>query len=113
MILVTIVIAMVTTFASAGCGQFTQRTHSPASSLRFTEKFLFGAATSAYQVEGAWQADGKGMSVLDFYTNKIGIAAGATGNVAIDQYHRYGEDIEHMRRYVSFLDCLVAHHAAG
>ena len=66
--------------------------------ILFPPDFQFGAATSAYQVEGAWQADGKGMSVLDFYTNQVGIAGGATGNIAIDQYRRFGEDIDHLRR---------------
>ncbi len=80
-----------------GCSLF-QRGSGPGTDLVFPEGFRFGAATSAYQVEGAWQEDGKGLSVLDFYTNEIGIAAGATGNVAIDHYHRYGEDIDHLRR---------------
>ena len=80
-----------------GCGVL-QRGSGSGTDLSFPESFHFGAATSAYQIEGAWQADGKGLSVLDFYTNEIGIAGGATGNVAIDHYHRYGEDIDHLRR---------------
>ena len=80
----------------AGCSLLQRE--APSNGLTFPDGFRFGAATSAYQVEGAWQEDGKGLSVLDFYTNEIGIAAGATGNVAIDHYHRYGEDIDHLRR---------------
>ena len=79
------------------CGLLQQESGSP-TDLEFPESFQFGAATSAYQTEGAWKEDGKGLSVLDFYTNEIGIAGGATGNVAIDHYHRYGGDIDHLRR---------------
>ncbi|MDX1741961.1 MAG: family 1 glycosylhydrolase, partial [Rhodothermales bacterium] len=59
----------------------------------FPDGFVWGTATSAYQVEGAYQEDGKGPSVWDTYTNQFGVAGGETGNVAIDQYHRYGEDV--------------------
>jgi beta-glucosidase len=91
-------IGIVAALLSVGCLRFVEGDHRSAHALTFPESFLFGAATSAYQVEGAWQDDGKGISVLDFYTNEVGIAGGATGNVAIDQYHRYGEDIESLRR---------------
>ena len=80
-----------------GCGVL-PRAQPDALGETFPDDFLLGAATAAYLVEGAWQEDGKGMSVWDFYTNQVGIAGGATGNVAIDQYHRYGEDIDHLRR---------------
>ena len=58
--------------------------------------FLWGAATAAYQVEGGWQADGKGLSVWDVYTNADRMAAGGeTANVALNMYDRaqYLEDI--------------------
>jgi beta-glucosidase len=61
--------------------------------ITFPEGFVWGVATSAYQVEGAYQEDGKGPSVWDTYTNKYNIANGETGNVAIDEYHRYKEDV--------------------
>src|SRR5262245_59865161 len=55
----------------------------------FPEGFLWGAATAAYQVEGGWQADGKGLSVWDVYTNVDRMAAGGeTGNVALNMYDR-------------------------
>jgi beta-glucosidase len=55
--------------------------------------FRFGAATSAYQVEGAWDADGKGPSIWDEFTSRPGVIRnGDTGRVAIDHYHRYAED---------------------
>ncbi|MYK41702.1 MAG: family 1 glycosylhydrolase [Gemmatimonadetes bacterium] len=86
-----LLLALILTFS--GCGRRT----APSIST-FPSDFVFGTATAAYQVEGAYQADGKGMSIWDLYTNQFGIAGGATGNVAIDQYHRYAEDIVHLER---------------
>jgi beta-glucosidase/6-phospho-beta-glucosidase/beta-galactosidase len=62
----------------------------------FPPGFLWGAATAAYQVEGGWQADGKGLSVWDVYTNTDRMAAGGeTANVALNMYDRaqYLQDI--------------------
>ena len=62
----------------------------------FPPGFLWGAATAAYQVEGGWQADGKGPSVWDVYTNTDRMAAGGeTANVALNMYDRaqYLDDI--------------------
>jgi beta-glucosidase len=60
--------------------------------------FLFGAATSAYQIEGAASEDGRGLSIWDVFARKPGaIADGSTGDVACDHYHRYSEDIALMR----------------
>jgi beta-glucosidase len=59
----------------------------------FPEDFVWGTATAAYQVEGAWNEDGKGRSVWDTYTNDLNLAGGETANVAIGQYHRYREDV--------------------
>ncbi|MFZ0211454.1 MAG: GH1 family beta-glucosidase [Candidatus Acidiferrales bacterium] len=64
----------------------------------FDEKFLWGAGMSAYQTEGAPREDGKGLSVWDEFAHKPGkIRDGQTGDVACDFYHRYAEDIGHMR----------------
>lgn len=57
----------------------------------FPESFLWGGSTSAYQVEGAWNVDGKGPSVIDMMNHPEG-TAGFT--VASDHYHRYKEDIK-------------------
>src|SRR4051812_10762470 len=60
---------------------------------RFPDGFRWGAATSAYQIEGAWNQDGKGASIWDTYTHRPGtIKNGDTGDVACDHYHRYRED---------------------
>ncbi|MGB6199120.1 MAG: GH1 family beta-glucosidase, partial [Candidatus Acidiferrales bacterium] len=58
----------------------------------------WGAATAAYQVEGAWNEDGKGESVWDRFAHTTGTVKGAfTGDVACDSYHRYHEDIALMK----------------
>jgi broad-specificity cellobiase (EC 3.2.1.21) len=63
----------------------------------FPPNFLWGAATAAYQIEGAWNEDGKGESIWDRFVRRPGaIANGDTGDVACDHYHRYKEDIDHM-----------------
>ncbi|KAM7266768.1 hypothetical protein ACFE04_008934 [Oxalis oulophora] len=56
----------------------------------FPDGFVFGTATSAYQVEGMADKDGRGPSIWDVYVNVPGhIAENATAEVAVDQYHRY------------------------
>jgi beta-glucosidase len=65
---------------------------------RFPPDFLWGAATSAYQVEGAPLADGAGPSIWHEFSHRPGaILHGHTGDVACDHYHRYPEDIALMR----------------
>lgn len=60
----------------------------------FPSGFLWGSASAAYQVEGAWDADGKGPSVWDVFTKQEGTTfKGSNGDVAVDHYHRYKEDI--------------------
>jgi beta-glucosidase len=56
--------------------------------------FEFGVATAAYQIEGAVHADGRGPSIWDTFSHTPGkVAAGDTGDVACDHYHRYPEDV--------------------
>ena len=62
--------------------------------MSFPDKFHWGAVTSAYQLEGAWDADGKGPSVWDMFTRRRGhVWGGQTGQVACDHYHRSKEDV--------------------
>jgi len=69
-----------------------------ASSLTFPPGFLWGAATSAYQIEGAAAQDGRGPSIWDTYARVPGAVLGAeTGDVACDHYHRWPEDLDLMR----------------
>lgn len=66
--------------------------------MSFRDDFVWGAAASSYQIEGAWQEDGKGKSVWDMLTHQPGrIFEDATGDVACDHYHRYKEDVALMR----------------
>ena len=68
-------------------------------SIRFPSNFMWGAATAAYQIEGAWNEDGKGESIWDRFSHTPGkISDGETGDVACDHYHRYPEDIALMRQ---------------
>lgn len=65
--------------------------------MKFANDFLFGAATAAYQVEGAWNQDGKGPSNWDEFSKVPGKTYnGTNGDVAVDHYNRYKEDIELM-----------------
>src|SRR6266478_192432 len=62
--------------------------------FQFPDEFIWGAATAAYQIEGAWAEDGKGESIWDRFVHTPGKVKGAaTGDVACDSYHRYKEDI--------------------
>lgn len=64
----------------------------------FPHSFAWGAATAAYQIEGAWNEDGKGPSVWDMMCHQPGrIWNGHTGDVACDHYHRWREDIALMK----------------
>lgn len=67
--------------------------------VRFPEGFLWGAATAAYQVEGAAWTDGRTDSIWDQFARVPGaVLHGDDGEVACDQYHRYREDVALMRR---------------
>lgn len=62
--------------------------------VSFPRDFLWGVATSAYQIEGAWNEDGKGPSIWDVFSHIPGKTAGnENGDVAADHYHRYRDDI--------------------
>jgi beta-glucosidase len=61
---------------------------------QFPSDFLWGAATASYQIEGAWNEDGKGESIWDRFSHTPGkVRGGYTGDVACDSYHRMLEDV--------------------
>ncbi len=70
-------------------------THSPT----LSNNFVWGASTAAYQIEGAWNEDGRGESIWDRFSHTPGrIENGDTGDVACDHYHRWRDDIALMQR---------------
>lgn len=61
--------------------------------------FIFGAATSAYQIEGAWNTDGKGLSIWDVFTHTPGtVHRSHNGNIACNTYHNFETDIGLMQQ---------------
>ncbi len=66
--------------------------------MEFPKDFRWGAATAAYQIEGAATEAGRGPSIWDTFSRTPGkVFAGHTGDVACDHYHRYPEDVALMR----------------
>ncbi|CAN5125468.1 GH1 family beta-glucosidase [soil metagenome] len=67
------------------------------SGLVFPPRFTFGSATAAYQVEGAWNEDGRGPSIWDTFAHTPGrIVDGSTGDIADDHYHLLDSDLDLM-----------------
>ena len=67
--------------------------------LNFPDGFVWGTATSSYQIEGAWNEDGKGESTWDRFTHIPGhVIDGSTGDEACDHYHRWPEDVALMKK---------------
>ena len=67
--------------------------------MSFKKDFLWGAATASYQIEGAWNEDGKGSNIWDDFSHIPGkVDFGATGDTACDHYHRYKEDVQLMKK---------------
>src|SRR5688500_15827095 len=66
---------------------------------QFPEGFVWGTATASYQIEGAVHEDGRGESIWDRFSRTPGKTAnGDTGDVAVDHYHRWREDIGLMQQ---------------
>ena len=67
---------------------------------KFPDGFLWGAATAAYQIEGAWNEDDKGPSIYDIITHAVpALFKNRTGDVACDSYHKYKEDVKIPKDY--------------
>ena len=67
-------------------------------SVRFPDGFLWGAATAAYQIEGAVHEDGRGPSIWDTFAHTPGATLrGDTGDLACDHYHRWPADLDLLR----------------
>ncbi|MGL4982972.1 MAG: GH1 family beta-glucosidase [Treponemataceae bacterium] len=67
--------------------------------MSFSKDFIWGAATAAYQIEGAYDVDGKTDSIWDTFSKKEGVIfEGHTGFTACDHYHRYKEDVQLMKQ---------------
>ncbi len=65
--------------------------------IRFPEGFRWGVAASAYQIEGGYDEDGRGLSIWDTFCRQPGkVERGETGDVAADHYHRWREDVQIM-----------------
>ncbi|MFI6455016.1 GH1 family beta-glucosidase [Streptosporangium amethystogenes] len=75
----------------------TQETQIQTPDLVFPTGFVWGAATSAYQIEGAVSADGRGTSIWDTFVKQPGrVVNGEHADVAIDHYNRYRDDVRLM-----------------
>ncbi|KAF5305137.1 hypothetical protein FQA39_LY09399 [Lamprigera yunnana] len=63
------------------------------------DNLIFGAVTSAYQIEGAWESDGKKENIWDFMTHNMPtkIEDGSTGDIACDSYNKIKEDVEMLK----------------
>lgn len=66
--------------------------------MGFSKDFVWGAATASYQIEGAWNEDGKGANIWDDFSHRPGtIQDKSTGDVACDHYHLYKDDVKMMK----------------
>ena len=64
----------------------------------FPDDFIWGAATASYQIEGAFDEDGRGESIWDRFSKTPGkVLHGHTGDVACNHYHLYKEDVALIR----------------
>jgi beta-glucosidase/6-phospho-beta-glucosidase/beta-galactosidase len=75
----------------------------------FPTASFWGTATASYQIEGAWNEDGKGPSIWDTFAHTPGkIKNGDTGDVAIDHYHRYSDRVMYLRNGLMHLQRATA-----
>lgn len=66
--------------------------------MGFPKNFIWGTASAAYQIEGAYNEDGKGLNVWDYYAGEGNhVRHNETGNIACDHYHHFREDVAMMK----------------
>ncbi len=81
--------------ASASLPRFAEPKAPSPHILQFPDGFLWGCATSAYQIEGAVAADGRGQTIWDTFAHTPGKThQGQTGDIADDSYHRFAQDVK-------------------
>ena len=67
--------------------------------MAFAKDFVWGTATAAYQIEGAFDTDGRGLSVWDSFTHENGhISDGSTADITCNHYNRHKEDVAFMKK---------------
>jgi len=67
--------------------------------IDFPKDFVWGTATASYQIEGAYQEDGRGLSIWDTFSHTPGkVFNNDNGDVACDSYHRYEEDVALLKK---------------
>lgn len=92
------VVGLAATSATAGTPTPTRPVASGNERQRFPADFVWGTATSAYQIEGAVEADGRGRSIWDSYSHQPGkIRDGSNGDRAVDHVQRYKDDVQLMK----------------
>jgi beta-glucosidase len=85
--------------ACTGSATSALQTPAPQATITFPQGFLWGVATSAFQIEGAVKEDGRGQSIWDTFNHMVGkIVDGSNADVADDHYHRYLQDLDLMHR---------------
>src|SRR5499426_471315 len=90
--------SMVPTLESCAPASMKENQKAQPSARQFPKGFYWGVGTSSYQIEGAWNEDGKGLSIWDTYTHEPGhIKNNDNGDVANDHYRRYKEDVALMK----------------
>ncbi|XP_055912876.1 myrosinase 1-like [Eupeodes corollae] len=99
LIIITLSLATIEQFGSEALVVGTNCTLAPKGNPKFPKDFSFGVSTSAYQIEGAWNADGKGLSIWDEYTHNHSerITDGSNGDDAAKSYYNFDLDLKALK----------------